>query len=217
MRGPTHGRHIMTGPVWIGGMGQNLPLHGAQAMLDSVGCTGMGVVVQHSDTPCEHAGMLSLHDGKSSTFCCVLMVMSGSLDLFGWILHPKLHKLTVPHFMVALMCLSYCTAHSSLLVCPTHNHMITCSQLLAVLWMALISTTLICTNNCHQIHRLPLVTTWHILKVPPPHISNSYFFFLVFCSTLLTILWSLVAWIPPSARLSCPRKQLPSASWQTFV
>jgi hypothetical protein len=27
-------------------------------------------------------------------------------------------------------------------------------------------------------------------------------------------LWSLVAWIPPSALLSYPRKQLPSAFWQ---
>jgi hypothetical protein len=110
-------------------MDQHLPVHGAQAMLDIVGYTGMGIVVQQSDTPCEHAGMLSLHDGMSSKFCCVLMVMSGSLDLFGWILHLELHKLTVPHFMVALMCPSYCTAYSQLLVCPTHNDMITCSQL----------------------------------------------------------------------------------------
>jgi hypothetical protein len=37
---------------------------------------------------------------------------------------------------------------------------------------------------------------------------------LVFCSTLLTLLWSLVAWIPPSALLFSPRKQLSSAFWQ---
>jgi hypothetical protein len=36
----------------------------------------------------------------------------------------------------------------------------------------------------------------------------------VFRNTLLTLLWSLVAWIPPSALLSCPRKQSPSTSWQ---
>jgi hypothetical protein len=36
--------------------------------------------------------------------------------------------------------------------------------------------------------------------------------FLVLWNPLLTLLWSLVAWIPPSALLSCPRKQFPSAS-----
>jgi hypothetical protein len=30
-------------------------------------------------------------------------------------------------------------------------------------------------------------------------------------------LWSLVAWIPPPALLSCPRKQLPSAFRQADV
>jgi hypothetical protein len=34
------------------------------------------------------------------------------------------------------------------------------------------------------------------------------------CNTLLTLLWSLVAWIPHIALLSCPRKQLLSDSWQ---
>jgi hypothetical protein len=40
---------------------------------------------------------------------------------------------------------------------------------------------------------------------------------LVFRNTLLTLLWPLIAWIPPSAFLSCPRKQLPSAFWQMFI
>jgi hypothetical protein len=43
-----------------------------------------------------------------------------------------------------------------------------------------------------------------------------YAFFLVFCSTLLTLSWSCVVWIPSSAFLSCPRKQLSSASWQAY-
>jgi hypothetical protein len=38
--------------------------------------------------------------------------------------------------------------------------------------------------------------------------------FLVFRNTLLTLLRSLIAWIPSSALLSCPRKQLLSAFWQ---
>jgi hypothetical protein len=37
--------------------------------------------------------------------------------------------------------------------------------------------------------------------------------FLVFHNTLLTLLWSLVAWIPQSALLSCSSKQLASAFW----
>jgi hypothetical protein len=41
------------------------------------------------------------------------------------------------------------------------------------------------------------------------------FFFLLFHNTLVTLLWSLVAWLPPSALLSCPRKQFTSAFWQT--
>jgi hypothetical protein len=45
-------------------------------------------------------------------------------------------------------------------------------------------------------------------------LNGSTQFFLVFSNTLLTLLWSLVAWIPPSALLSCPRKQLPSIFWQ---
>jgi hypothetical protein len=40
-----------------------------------------------------------------------------------------------------------------------------------------------------------------------------YTVFLTFRSTLLMLLWSLVAWILPSALLTCPRKQLPSAFW----
>jgi hypothetical protein len=42
-------------------------------------------------------------------------------------------------------------------------------------------------------------------------------FFLVFRSTLPTLLWSLVAWIPPSALLSYPRKQVQSAFWQADI
>jgi hypothetical protein len=38
--------------------------------------------------------------------------------------------------------------------------------------------------------------------------------YLVLRNTLLMLLWSLVAWIPPSALLPCPRKQLPSALWR---
>jgi hypothetical protein len=41
--------------------------------------------------------------------------------------------------------------------------------------------------------------------------------FFVFRNALMTLLWSVVAWIPPSALLYCYRKQLPSAFWQTFV
>jgi hypothetical protein len=41
--------------------------------------------------------------------------------------------------------------------------------------------------------------------------------FLVFRNTLVTLLWSLVAWIPLSVFLSYPRKQLPSALWQADV
>jgi hypothetical protein len=44
-----------------------------------------------------------------------------------------------------------------------------------------------------------------------------YAVYLVFCNTLLTLLWSLVAWISQSALLSCPTEQLPSSFWQTFV
>jgi hypothetical protein len=39
--------------------------------------------------------------------------------------------------------------------------------------------------------------------------------FLLFCSTLVTLLCHLVAWIPPSALPSCPRNRMPSALWQT--
>jgi hypothetical protein len=44
-----------------------------------------------------------------------------------------------------------------------------------------------------------------------------YAVFLVFCNKLLMLLWYLVSWIPPSELLSCPRKWLPSAFWQTIV
>jgi hypothetical protein len=49
-----------------------------------------------------------------------------------------------------------------------------------------------------------------------PFVLNGwpYAVFLVFLNTLLMLLRSLVAWIPSSALLSCPRKQLPSAFWQ---
>jgi hypothetical protein len=50
------------------------------------------------------------------------------------------------------------------------------------------------------------------------HAYCSEWLYTVFLSgnTLLT-LWSPVAWIPPSALLSCPRKQLPSAFWHTCL
>jgi hypothetical protein len=38
-------------------------------------------------------------------------------------------------------------------------------------------------------------------------------FLLVFLNTLLTLMWSLVAWIPPSSIFSLPRKQFPSVFW----
>jgi hypothetical protein len=41
--------------------------------------------------------------------------------------------------------------------------------------------------------------------------------FLVFPNTLLMLLWSRVAWIPPSAHLSSPRKQLSSAFCQADI
>jgi hypothetical protein len=44
-------------------MAQHPPEHGAQCVLDSACHMGTGVVVQHNDTPCEHAGTLSLDDG----------------------------------------------------------------------------------------------------------------------------------------------------------
>jgi hypothetical protein len=44
-------------------MVQHLPVRGAQHVLDIAGHMGMGVFVQHGDTPCEYAGMLSL-DGR---------------------------------------------------------------------------------------------------------------------------------------------------------
>jgi hypothetical protein len=44
--------------------------------------------------------------------------------------------------------------------------------------------------------------------------GQSYAVFLVFHDTLLTLLWSCVAWIPPSSLFYCNRKQLPSAFWQ---
>jgi hypothetical protein len=47
--------------------------------------------------------------------------------------------------------------------------------------------------------------------------DRPYAIFLVFCNTLVMLLWSLVAHIPPSALPSCPRPQLPSAFWQTCV
>jgi hypothetical protein len=52
-----------------------------------------------------------------------------------------------------------------------------------------------------------------------PYVLNGWHYAvsLVFCNTLLNSLWSLVARIPPAALLSCPREQLPSAFWQTFV
>jgi hypothetical protein len=39
-------------------------------------------------------------------------------------------------------------------------------------------------------------------------------FVVVFRNTLLTLLCSLVSWIPPSAHISCSRKQFPSDFWQ---
>jgi hypothetical protein len=42
-------------------------------------------------------------------------------------------------------------------------------------------------------------------------LNSSVQFFYCFYSTLLTLLWSLIAWIAPSAVLSCPRKESPSA------
>jgi hypothetical protein len=42
-----------------------------------------------------------------------------------------------------------------------------------------------------------------------------YGLFLVFRNTLLILLWPLIVWIPTSVLLSCPRKQLTSAFWQT--
>jgi hypothetical protein len=37
---------------------------------------------------------------------------------------------------------------------------------------------------------------------------------IMFCNALLALLWSLVAWIPPTVPLSCSRKKLPSAFLQ---
>jgi hypothetical protein len=48
--------------------------------------------------------------------------------------------------------------------------------------------------------------------------GRPYAVFLVFRNIFLTTLWPIVAWILPSALLSCPSKQLPLAFWQkTFV
>jgi hypothetical protein len=51
-----------------------------------------------------------------------------------------------------------------------------------------------------------------------PFVLNGPAHLLVFRNILLTLLWSLLLWIPPSTFLSSPRKRTPSAFWQaTFV
>jgi hypothetical protein len=59
----------------------------------------------------------------------------------------------------------------------------------------------------------------HRCQHPTPFALNGwpYSFILACHNTFLTLLWSLVAWIPPSAFFSCPTTQLPSAFWQTLV
>jgi hypothetical protein len=47
------------------------------------------------------------------------------------------------------------------------------------------------------------------------HTIDSLQFFL-FYNTLLTLLWSCVAWIPPTALISCLIKQISSGFWQTM-
>jgi hypothetical protein len=56
------------------------------------------------------------------------------------------------------------------------------------------------------------MSAFHIFFSEWPYIG-----FLVFPSTLLPLLCSLVAWISSSALLSWPRKQLPSPFWQADV
>jgi hypothetical protein len=50
-----------------------------------------------------------------------------------------------------------------------------------------------------------------------PLILNIPTNFIVFRSTLLTLLLSIFAWFPPRALFSCPRKQLPSTFCQADV
>jgi hypothetical protein len=73
-------------------------------------------------------------------------------------------------------------------------------------------------NNCVCRHAFSWWSTTSALYVSIPRLfvlnGPTQFFFSVLQYTLM-LLWSLVAWIPPSALLSCPRKQLPSAMWQT--
>jgi hypothetical protein len=60
--------------------------------------------------------------------------------------------------------------------------------------------------NGGAVHRMPV---FHAFCSEWPYVV-----FLVLCSTLLALLWSLVAWITPSALPSSSRKQLPSIFWQ---
>jgi hypothetical protein len=64
--------------------------------------------------------------------------------------------------------------------------------------------------HCHwgTLHRM---SAFHAFCAEWPY---SGFFFFGVSRTLLTLLWSLVAWIPPSALLSCHRKQWSSAFWR---
>jgi hypothetical protein len=61
---------------------------------------------------------------------------------------------------------------------------------------------------------MPWRSTTPDVSIPRVLFSMALLIFLVIFDILMTLLWSLVAWIPPPALLSCPRKQEPSAFWQ---
>jgi hypothetical protein len=65
----------------------------------------------------------------------------------------------------------------------------------AWVWAAVCRHTLSWRNTTLDVS-IPCLLFWLAL--------HSFFFFLMFCSTLPTLLWSLVAWLSPSALLSCP-------------
>jgi hypothetical protein len=115
-------------------MVQHLPGHVVCHVLDSAGLVAMAVDMQHGDTPCEHATVLSLDggmkvsEGSTEALCVdgdVREVNDNSLVLFGQILHLEFQRLTMSHFLFAQMHPLCCTVRGQLLVCHAYIHIIT--------------------------------------------------------------------------------------------
>jgi hypothetical protein len=157
LRGWTHGSQMVTGLSYMKD-GPTFQQMEHRMSWTAQATWGKGIVLQHDDTPYEHAGTLSVVDGMhfhtQYTFFHKFQLVNKPwhqrtewqhVDPVWMDLHLEHWHLTVTLFPFALMCPFWCTPCNQLWMCHTHSHMTTCDWVysLAVSWMGFIWTVLI--------------------------------------------------------------------------